>query len=317
MSLHDPRDETVHILMAVYNGAQTLAAQLNSIAAQTHPHWRILASDDGSHDNSRQVLKTFGATCAPAQVEVIKGPNRGASENFLGLLRHVACQSRVPRWIAFSDQDDVWLPDKIERAVAALRACEPAHPALYCSRTWVTCNALSNRRLSAPRPRAPDFRNALVQNIAAGNTIVLNPAAVTLILNAVQRVGPVVVHDWWLYQLITGAGGEVVHDDAPGLLYRQHRTNQIGVNDTFNARIRRFVQLVRGDFRSWNRLNIAALRSSHTALRPEHHAVLDGFERLSTLPLIKRLALLRRLGLYRQTVGGTLSLWFAVAFRLV
>lgn len=313
----DHDDDRMHILMAVFNGAETLPAQLDSITAQTHPDWRLLAGDDGSTDDSRAILTAFRDQHPPSRIEVIDGPRTGASNNFLGLLRHLARADSDPHWIAFSDQDDVWLPDKITRAMNRLRACDPTQPALYCSRTWVTCNTLSTRRLSAPRPRTPDFRNALVQNIAAGNTIVLNPAAVRLVLDAVQQISQVVVHDWWLYQLITGVGGQVIHDDTPGVLYRQHGANQIGVNDTVRARIRRFLQLLRGDFRAWNKTNIAALRATAALLRPDHRAQLDAFARLSTLPLFKRLSLLRQLGLYRQTPMGTLSLWFAVVFRLV
>ena len=317
MLQHEPYSETVVILMAVYNGAESLPDQLSSFATQTHHHWRLLASDDGSTDASRQILDAFGCARPPGKVKVIDGPQKGASENFLGLLRHISDQRTAPRWIAFSDQDDVWLTDKISRALAALKRCDPEQPALYCSRTWVTCQSLSSRRISAPRPRSPNFRNALVQNIAAGNTIVLNPAAAALVLESVKHVGSVVVHDWWLYQLITGAGGNIVHDDAPSLLYRQHGTNQIGVNDTAFARLRRLFQLLRGDFRRWNKINIAALQSCGAVLRPDHRAVLESFAKLSSLSLMKRLALLRHLRLYRQTTGGTLTLWFAVLFRLV
>ena len=313
----DRHDDTVHLLMAVYNGAGTLRAQLDSIAAQTHTNWHLLASDDGSRDDSMGVLKRFQTQHGRSRVSIIKGPGRGASANFMGMLRHLANRDSAPRWIAFSDQDDVWLPGKISRALSALRQGDPAIPTLYCSRTWVTSDDLTERRLSPPRPRPPDFRNALVQNIAAGNTIVLNPAGARLVLSAARRVGAVVVHDWWLYQLITGAGGAIIHDEAPGLLYRQHGANQIGINDTARARMRRLFQLWRGDFRAWNQTNINALRGTLCDLHPDHRAQLEGFARLSTLPLVPRLLLLRELRLYRQTAGGTFTLWLAVMFRLV
>lgn len=309
--------DTVHVLMAVYNGADTLPAQLDSLEAQTHADWRLLASDDGSRDTSKALLAHFRNRHKAGRVEIMDGPQQGAAANFLSMLRHVADQGLAPRWIAFSDQDDVWLPDKIARALAAHRQGDTSVPALYCSRTLVTCASLTTRRLSPPRPRPPEFGNALVQNIAAGNTIVLNPAAVRLVLTAVQTVGPVVVHDWWLYQLITGAGGTVYHDNAPGLLYRQHGANQIGINDTLKARMRRMSQMLRGEFRRWNKTNIAALRATSGVLCPENRARLEGFARLSSLPLLPRLMLFRKLRLYRQTAGGTLTLWFAVMFRLV
>ena len=85
-------------------------------------------------------------------------------------------------WMAFSDQDDVWLPDRLARGVAALGG--HSGPALYCSRTWITDERLESRRLSAPRPRSLGFRNALVQNVASGNTILLNAAAADLVRDA-------------------------------------------------------------------------------------------------------------------------------------
>lgn len=313
----DPHEDTVHILMAVYNGAKTLPAQLASFGAQTHADWHLVASDDGSQDRSRQVLEAFRAGSGAGRVTMIDGPGQGAAANFLRLLRHAAQGDTAPRWIAFSDQDDVWLPDKIARSISALRASDASTPTLYCSRSWVTCDDLATRRISPARPRGPDFRNALVQNIAAGNTIVLNSAAADLVLGAVGHVEQVVVHDWWLYQLVTGAGGRVIHDDAPGLLYRQHPDNQIGINDTARARWYRMIRLLRGDFGAWNRANIAALRATAHILHPAHRATLESFARLPSLPLIRRLRLFRQLRLYRQTWGGTLTLWLAVMFRLV
>ena len=309
--------DLVHILMAVFNGASTLPAQLDSLEAQTHTRWHLLASDDGSHDASHRILRTFCQSKQDQRVDIIDGPRQGAAANFLCLLRHLANSDIAPRWVAFADQDDVWLPDKLERAIATLKTSNPKVPTLYCSRTSVTQHDLSAPRLSPPRPRVPNFRNALVQNIAAGNTIVLNPAAVELALSAALLVNDVVVHDWWMYQLISGSGGRVIHDDVPTLLYRQHAQNQIGANDTARARWRRMIQLFRGDFRMWNATNIAALRATASALHPKHRATLERFARLQTLPLFHRVTHFRRLGLYRQTLGGTLTLWFAVVFKLV
>ncbi|MFD2741455.1 glycosyltransferase family 2 protein [Sulfitobacter aestuarii] len=314
--------DCVTILMAVYNGADCLEEQLQSLLAQDHPCWHLVTSDDGSRDDSPAILADFAdqvraraeATGARIRVSNLQGPGQGGSENFLFLLRQ-AGRAALPGWIAFSDQDDVWLPDRLSRGLAALRARSDDGPALYCSRTWVSSSDLGERRLSAPRPRPTGFRNALVQNIASGNTILLNPAAADLVSTAVSRVPQVVVHDWWVYQLVSGAGGEVVHDDEPTLLYRQHAVNQIGANDTFWSRLKRVRQLLRGDFRDWNRINVAALRSAGTALTPPNRALLEDFARLPDLPLPLRLHRLSRLGLYRQSTISTVALWVAALLR--
>ncbi len=297
----------IGILLAVYNGGSHLRGQLDSIAGQDHSDWQILASDDGSSDGSLSELDRFAGTHRLTRLD---GPRRGNSaDNFLALMRR--CGDHLPSdaWIAFSDQDDIWLPDKLSRGVAALRDLPDGQPGLYCSRTWITDETLSTRRKSMPRPRPTGFRNALVQNIASGNTILLNPAAARLVRAAADEVTQVVVHDWWLYQIVTGAGGWIAHDDAPSLLYRQHGVNQIGANDTTLARIRRVRQLLRGDFREWNRINIAALGASAHRLTPQNRARLDAFAELHEAGLWGRLSGLARMRLYRQSRASTIALW--------
>ena len=304
----------ITVLMAVYNGARYLEAQLDSIAAQTHPDWRVIASDDGSTDASKPLLEAVAGRWTKEHVtplEIIDGPRQGAAENFMSLLHHAAGQATPPEWIAFSDQDDIWLEDKLARAQAALRAHPADVPALYCARTWIMDPQMEQRRLSAPRPRPPGFRNALVQNIASGNTILLNPAASAMVLEAATQIGQVVVHDWWVYQLVTGAGGTVVHDDTPALLYRQHPDNEIGANDTLRAKAKRIGQLLKGDFRDWNRINVATLNITGQMLTARNRQILSGFESLPKRALLPRLFLLRRLGLYRQSLASTVALWVA------
>ncbi|MGY9045535.1 hypothetical protein P775_06840 [Puniceibacterium antarcticum] len=297
----------IGILMAVYNGGRHLREQLDSIALQDHRDWQVLASDDGSTDGSDSELDRFAVA---HQLTRMEGPRRGNSaDNFLSLIRRAGDHLLEGAWISFCDQDDVWLPDKLSRGVAALYDLPKGRPGLYCSRTWITDETLTTRRLSRPRPRPTGFRNALVQNIASGNTILLNPAAAALVRAAAAEVKEVVVHDWWLYQIVTGAGGWVAHDDAPSLLYRQHGVNQIGANDTTWARLWRIYQLLRGDFRKWNRINIAALTASAHRLTPQNRARLERFAKVHNSGLWGRLSGLARLGLYRQNHASTIALW--------
>ncbi|MCP5037508.1 MAG: glycosyltransferase [Rhodobacteraceae bacterium] len=302
------------VLMAVMNGADNLQAQLESIAAQTHRNWQILASDDGSTDETIQILRDF---CAQGhQVQLLKGPEQGAAANFMSLARAAGEYAKDGCWLAFADQDDVWLPEKLERSVTRLQAGSPAErPALYCSRSWITRADLTGRQLSPPVPRAPGFRNALIQNIAAGNTICLNSAGSRLIINAAREAGEVVMHDWWTYQIVTGAGGEVLHDDDPTLLYRQHGANHIGANNSLRAKGRRISMLFDGGFRKWNDLNIKALKRSRARLTDENLALVEAFAHMRDKSLLTRLRMLHRLGLYRQTRAATLSLWLAAMLR--
>ena len=311
-----PGGGAVTVLMAVYDGEGSLGAQLESLAAQHHRDWRLLASDDGSSDNSRAILSAF-ADRFGGRVRCLDGPGAGAAANFLFLIRQAGAALGDEGWIAFCDQDDVWQPDRLSRGVAALSREAPDRPALYCSRTWITDPALSRRRLSVTRPRPPGFRNALVQNIASGNTILLNPAASRLVVAAAAEVATVTLHDWWVYQLVTGAGGVVVHDDIPTLFYRQHGANQIGANDRLAARLWRMGMVLTGRFRRWNDVNIAALQASAHRFTDEHRLLLAGFQRMRAAGPAARLAALRRLGLYRQGRAATAALWIAAALGQV
>lgn len=306
----------VVILMATYNGAECLREQLDSFARQSHRNWSLLVGDDGSRDATREILATFAAE--GHRVQVIDGPGRGAAANFMALVRAARELAPEGAWLAFSDQDDVWLPDRLARGVAALRRADPKnHIGLYCSRTLITDHELHNHRLSVPRPRPLGFRNALVQNVVAGNTILLDAAGARLICAAAVEAGEVVVHDWWVYQVVSGCGGRIVHDDTPTLLYRQHAANEIGANDSRRAQARRFAMLLRGTLREWNTINIAALTGSRHRFTPENQALFDAFAALRARKALGRVAGLAPLGLYRQTRVSTIALWVSALFGLL
>lgn len=296
------------ILLALYNGARHLDAQLESYARQSLADWSLVVSDDGSRDGSAQIVRHFAEG---RDVRLINGPRRGYAANFLHLIAVAGPQAEA---VALSDQDDVWLPEKLARGLAAMAG--KGGPVLYCARTRVVGPELQDRVLSALWTRPFGFANALVQNVAAGNTILLNRAALDLAQEAIRRMesaaaSDIVVHDWWLYQLISGAGGQVLHDAEPALLYRQHGGNLIGDNTGVLAKLRRLAMVLSGTFQDWNGRNIKAMQAAGDLLTPESRAVLAAFAELRGAGLIGRLRGLRQSGLYRQTLTGQATLWFS------
>lgn len=298
----------VAILMAVCNGGATLGAQLDSFCTQDHGNWSLIAGDDGSTDDSAAVIGAFARRARGHAVSLVRGPGKGSAMNFLSLLGRVADEAA---FIAFSDQDDVWFPDRLGRGLAALDRVAADCPALYCSRTVITDANLRPLRLSPARPRPPGFRNALVQNIAAGNTILLNAAAAALLRRAARRTENTVAHDWWAYQIVTGAGGRVLHDDAPTLLYRQHGVNQIGANDTARARLQRIGMILSGVYRTWTETNLKTLTACADLLTEEHLGLVKALAALRSGAALGRVAALRATGLYRQTRLSTGALYAA------
>ncbi len=293
----------VAILMASYNGARFLRDQLDSIAAQDHDDWSLHVSDDGSSDGTLAILAAFARAHPGRRIVWRRGPGRGSTANFLSLLHDPRIEAD---FFAFADQDDVWLPEKLGRAVAAL-APHAAAPALYGSRTWVTDAGLTIRGVSPMPRRTPGFRNALVQSLAGGNTMVLNARARDISVRA-GRADGAACHDWWHYQLVSGAGGTILFDPAPTLLYRQHGQNQVGANLSLRARYRRIAAMIGGRFAEWNRANGAALSQASPLLTRENRDCLESFLALRRTRGLAALRRLRAAGLFRQSRAGNLSL---------
>jgi len=217
----------VVILLATYNGGAFLSDQLQSFLAQTHPNWVLFWRDDGSSDGTVAIMEAFASQHGRC-VQVTDPPGRlGATAQFLSLLRAVHPTLTPDDIVAFSDQDDVWLPCKLSRGAAVLAAAKPDVPALYCARLVVVDAGLRRIRNSNKPRRVPDFPTSLAQNIAAGCTIMLSRKAVALVADSAAP--PTTFHDWWCYLLITAVGGVCLYDDHDVILYRQHDGNAVGI----------------------------------------------------------------------------------------
>ncbi len=214
------KQNRVAILLSTFNGERFLPAQLDSLLAQSHAGCDIWVRDDGSSDQSLAIVRRY-ASIHP-NIHIQAGENLGFVASFYELLQNVGAGYD---FYFFCDQDDVWLPSKVSRALALLAAAQGA--ALYCSRTQYVDRDLQ------PIGPSPDYDhsyigwgNALVQNIATGCTIALNSAARERLLS--QRPGFCLAHDWWAY-LVVSAFGQVVFDSESHILYRQHGSNTIGM----------------------------------------------------------------------------------------
>ncbi|WP_170063424.1 glycosyltransferase family 2 protein [Albidovulum inexpectatum] len=292
--------------MATCNGGRFVRDQLESIRRQDHSEWSLIVGDDGSTDQTLRKIHEFAHSNPNHAIQLRHGPRKGSTANFLHLLCDAALDTD---FIALADQDDVWLPDKLSRAIAALEAAGSG-PALYGARTVIVDHQLKRLGLSPLFARKPTFGNALVQNIAGGNTMVLNRKAHDLVIAAGAGLEPV-CHDWWLYQLISGCGGQVIYDPHPCLLYRQHEANQIGSNMALAGRIRRISAVLSGRFSEWNTRNIRCLRQVSHLLTDEAREILDRFEQLRHQRGFLALTRLRGAGVYRQTAAGNASLALA------
>ena len=305
--------QPVTILLSTYNGARYLPDQLDSLVEQTHTDWRLRWRDDGSTDGSRALVEAFAAARPPGQVERLAddGVHRGIASSFLALIRaHVAAgQDDV---IAFADQDDVWLPEKLARGVEALAEAAGDEPGLYCARQMLVSDRLRTLGPSPAIRRAPGFPGALAQNIATGCTVMLNAPACHLLAEITAPDNT--LHDWWAYIVVSAVGGRILVDSVPTVLYRQHSGNAVGVAA---SRLRRAaVALRRGPagFMTLLRAHIAALRAAGDHLAPSALNSLRLLERALAGGPRERIRLLRQSNVHRQTFAESVvfNVWFVI-----
>ena len=302
----------IAILLGTRNGARFLEEQLNSFLSQTYKQWFLYVSDDASTDDTRDVIARF-ANQHDLTIDLRAGPNAGFSRNFVSMTQDPTISGD---FFAFSDQDDVWYDKKLERALEALREVASDTPAMYCSRTELVDENNNHRGYSRVFQISPSFRNALVQNIGGGNTMVFNLAAKKL-LEAAGDV-KVVSHDWWVYQVITGVGGTVIYDPSPTVKYRQHDKNIIGANNHMKARFVRVNMLLNGRLRKWNDINASALHVLMSELQPCNRKTFEDFKAArSERGLLARLYYLVKSGVHRQTIASQMALFFAACIKRI
>lgn len=263
-------EPTVAILMCTRNSGRFLREQLDSLLSQTHANWELWISDDGSTDATRRIIASYRG-CGK-KITLLAGPGQGCTRNFLAL---TARPDLAADYFAWADADDLWLPDKLARAVAALAGQPAGRPALYGSRTLVVDAENRPLGLSPRSAERPAFGQLLAQNFAGGNTMLFNPAARDLL--AAAGLPEVFAHDWWLGILTAGVGGTVLYDPAPGVRYRQHGGNAIGCRLGAWSRGKRFWGALRGGLRERNRRHIQALAARREFLTPENRACFDAF----------------------------------------
>jgi glycosyltransferase involved in cell wall biosynthesis len=302
----------VAILMCTKDGAAFINSQLKSIADQSHKNWILIASDDGSTDDTVAKIRQF-AEAHPHRIAIKRGPGKGVCANFLSLANDSTIDAD---YFAFSDQDDVWHQDRLQRGLAWLTTVPAGVPGMYCGRTELMTFDELPLGLSPLFTRPPAFQNALVQSLGGGNTIMFNRAAKKILEEAATI--DVVLHDWWVYQLVSAAGGVIHYDARPMVKYRQHPNNLIGSNLGWRARFVRFRMMFKGRFHNWNTTNIAALRRlpAHL-LQPKNREILALFAKARCASLPKRVYYVRKSGVYRQSLPGNLTLLAATILKRI
>ena len=218
---------TLQILLATFNSSQYLSEQLESILAQDFQDFEILINDGGSADSTPELIRSYQRKF-PGKIVFLGNAKASAIENYTTLMSRSEAEL-----VMFSDHDDVWKPDKISRTLSKYRETEslsgPQTPIMVFTDLEVTDRSLNQISPSLMRyshfdPRCFSLNRLLAQNIASGNTMLLNRA---LLKAALPIPSEAVMHDHWI-TLVAAAFGKIVFLDEATLYYRQHDDNIYG-----------------------------------------------------------------------------------------
>lgn len=222
----------IAILLSTFNGERYLAQQLDSLWQQTRQDFELIVRDDGSSDGTPSLLAAAAAKC-PGRINIVRDSSTrlGPMRSFFSLLNHTDA-----RFIAFCDQDDVWLPHKLERLVETIDRAELSlpvdTPVLCCSDATVTDADLrpmagtyfERHRISVSDGRDLALPRLLFRNFAIGATTMVNGA---LARRCLRVPASAIMHDWWM-ALVAVAMGRAIVLQEPLILYRQHSANAVG-----------------------------------------------------------------------------------------
>jgi len=273
----------IDILMATYNGERYLREQLDSIFAQTCEDWQLLIRDDNSTDSTCRILAEYVAKY-PTKVRVVDegGSRLGASLNFGRLLEYSDSD-----YIMFSDQDDVWLPSKIELSLGMMKAAEylyPATPLLVHSDLKVVDANLSPveesmwRRLRVSPRLGDNASDLMVQGLVSGCALMINRKA-RKISTPIPREA--IMYDWWI-SIRVATHGKIIYMSLPTLLHRLHRMNTVGVTRVDANYFARKLMHLNAQFRAYREVLAMIEKTGHPVtfpwfIRRKTHTVIGKF----------------------------------------
>jgi len=219
----------IAIILSTFNGSLYLPTFLSSLLSQSYPNWQLLVRDDGSTDNTQEIIKDF-ASKYPKKVRVLEDNlgNLGPCKSFLYLLTQAEGD-----YFMFADQDDVWLPQKIEKTLNKMLELEKTYgkdtPILVHTDLKVVDKNLnliaeSFWKYQGLNPNYKSLNYLLVQNNITGCTVMINRALKDLIRTIPEKA---IMHDWWL-GLVASAFGVIDYLPESLILYRQHESQNTG-----------------------------------------------------------------------------------------
>jgi len=231
---------SICVLLAAYNGQNWIQEQIDSILSQKDVKVSLFISVDLSTDDTYSLCNNYENKYKNVSVLPYGDSFSSASKNFFHLFKYVDIEGFD--YVALSDQDDIWMPEKLERAVSTLLNCECD---AYSSDVMAFWSSGKTKLIKKSYPqKSLDY---FFESSGPGCTFVIKSFQAELfksfLISNWSKVGHVCLHDWLLYAFIRGSGFRWVIDDKPLMLYRQHNANVIGANSGFLGILKRLKML--------------------------------------------------------------------------
>jgi len=233
----------VAILLAAYNGAEYITEQLKSIKSQLNVSLTVFVSLDLSSDDTLEIVNTFNEELT---IEVLPYGERygSAGANFFRLLKDVDFSHFD--YVAFADQDDIWLPEKLTNAINCMSLDNAAGYSSNVTAFWD-----NGKETLIKKDYQQTSYDYLFESPGPGCTFVLNQELAISIKNEITNkydsIQSIWLHDWFCYSFARFKGFKWIIDSKPTMLYRQHDSNEVGANSGLKSFLKRFSVITSGN----------------------------------------------------------------------
>jgi rhamnosyltransferase len=236
---------SVAVLLAAYNGEQYINEQLDSILNQEGVQLSIFISVDKCNDSTLSIVNDYSSKF-PAEISILPYGKRygSAGQNFVRLLRDI--QFDRYDYVSFADQDDIWPPEKLERAVSEVNKHGVDG---YSSNVTAFWKSGKTKLVEKSFPQVSfDY---LFESPGPGCTFVLTSRLAQAIqahlISKCNELENLWIHDWYCYSFARFNNFNWYIDPKPMMRYRQHSSNEVGANSGWKGFISRLKVILKGD----------------------------------------------------------------------
>lgn len=304
----------IAILLSSYNGEKFIVQQIESLLNMdiSEAFLDIYIRDDGSKDRTVELIKNINTENNKVKIILKEGENLGVVKSFFSLLNE--CDYNYD-YVAFCDQDDIWLPNKIINALNILEGYN-AIPAMQFTRLEVVDENLNYLFLTHEPSKKIELGNAIVENIATGCTVVINNCALRKLKEKKPNTENIVMHDWWVY-LVISATGKVLFNNNADIKYRQHSSNVEGMMSGLQKILNKFIKLKRKDkYPRMSKQLTEFIECYSGQLNSQQISLVNDFKKSLLTPFgAKAIYYVITSKVYRQKLSDNCSLIFSIIFK--